>query len=322
VEEAFRVAIERHRMIPPGASVLAAVSGGGDSVLMLRLLVRHRATCPFDLRVAHLNHALRGAESDADEAFVRDLAARHALPFTSARADLTRAPGGPSSVEERARLARHAFLESTAAGAGCGRIALGHTLDDQAETILMWLLRGTGRRGLAGMAPVTPGGLIRPLIGTRRAAVRAHLRSCGEAFRDDATNEDATRTRNRIRLRLLPLLEAEFEGAIERLAAEAELLAPEESFLDEAAATLLGGAASVLPPRVGEAPTALARRAVRLAAEASGDPSRRLARHHVDAILDLLRRAAPGQGIDLPGGARAEKGPGGVVIRGPGERSG
>lgn len=309
-------------MISPGASVLAAVSGGGDSVLMLRLLVQHRAACPFELRVAHLNHALRGAESDADEAFVRDLAARHGLAFTSARADLTRTPGGPSSIEERARIARRAFLKSTAAAAGCDRIALGHTLDDQAETILMWLLRGTGRRGLAGMSPATADGFIRPLIGVRRAAVRAHLSACGEAYRDDATNEDVTRTRNRIRLRLAPILEAEFEGAIERLAAEAELLAPEEAFLDEAAATLLAGAASTIPPRVGEAPIALARRAVRLAAEASGNASRRLERDHVDAILDLLRRAAAGQGIDLPGGARAEKGPAGVVIREPGERSG
>ncbi|MBI3448874.1 MAG: tRNA lysidine(34) synthetase TilS [Acidobacteria bacterium] len=269
--EAFRRAIDRHRMISPGASVLAAVSGGGDSVLMLRLLVQHRAACPFELRVAHLNHALRGAESDADEAFVRDLAARHGLAFTSARADLTRAPG---------------------------------------------------RRGLAGMSPATADGFIRPLIGVRRAAVRAYLSACGEAYRDDATNEDVTRTRNRIRLRLAPILEAEFEGAIERLAAEAELLAPEEAFLDEAAATLLAGAASTIPPRVGEAPIALARRAVRLAAEASGNASRRLERDHVDAILDLLRRAAAGQGIDLPGGARAEKGPAGVVIREPGERSG
>jgi len=98
VEAAFLRAVERHRLVSEGDRLLAAVSGGGDSVLMLHLLLRHRARRPFSLRVAHMNHALRGEESDADEAFVRGLAARHALPLTCARGDLARQAGGPSSI--------------------------------------------------------------------------------------------------------------------------------------------------------------------------------------------------------------------------------
>jgi tRNA(Ile)-lysidine synthase len=295
-------------MIRPGEGVLAAVSGGGDSVLMLHLLAALRGEIPFTLKVAHLNHGLRGAESDADEAFTEALARRLSLEFTRQRADLSREPGDPSSVEERAREARRAFLSRAAREAGCARIALGHTLDDQAETILMWLLRGTGRGGMAGMEPVTGGGIIRPLLQVRRSAVRDHLREMGEPYRDDSSNEDRARTRNLLRAEILPLLDRHFPGGVERLAATAGTVSGEEAVLDEMAEQLLIGpdggldapGASETGPR-----RALAARAVRRAAARPGMDPRLLHRDHVEAILALSGRGSEGRGVDLPGGYRA-----------------
>jgi len=262
-----------------------------------------------------MNHGLRGEESDADEAFVRDLAARHALPLTCARADLTRRAGEPSSIEERARKARHDFLRRAAGASECNRIALGHTLDDQAETILMWLLRGAGRGGLSGMEPMTREGLVRPLIGVRREEARRYLRDQQITFRDDATNEDPSRMRNRIRARLVPLLEAEFDDPMETIAGEATLLAAEDSYLDERARDLLDPATSALPSGLAaSSPPALLRRAVRLAAEAAGLPSRSLHRDHVEEIVRLMKEGAEGKGLSLPGEFSAERRDGKVVF--------
>lgn len=308
VDKLFRAAVDRHRMVRTGDRVLAAVSGGADSVLMLALLLEHRSRCPFTVHVAHLNHGLRGKESDGDESFVRSLAERHALAFTGARVDLARRAGQSSSVEQRARLARREFLRETAAREGCGKIALGHTLDDQAETILMWLLRGAGRGALSGMEAVTRDGLVRPIIYLRRAEARAHLETAGEPFREDSSNLDLGRTRNRIRLEILPALEAVFPAAAETLAATAEILASEDAYLEDQAERLMEGAGPELPAELVErAPRALARRVVRLAAERRTEGGLHLERGHVEAILALASASAPRASVDLPAGYRAER---------------
>jgi tRNA(Ile)-lysidine synthase len=307
-EETFLRTLARHEMVRPGDRVLTAVSGGADSVLLLHLLAKSRSRCPVTLHVAHLNHGLRGAESDADEEFVRDLAARLALPVTCARADLARKPGEPSSVEERARLVRRAFLLEAAAAAGCNRIALGHTLDDQAETILMWLLRGAGRAGLSGMEPVTAEGIVRPLIDLRRRQVRRHLAAIGETYREDSTNRDLAHQRNRIRARLISLLDAEFPGSVETIAAEAALLASEDAYLDAAARMILDGAGGrLMAESLSAAPAAVARRTVRLAAQEEGIEPRSLGRLHIEEILGLAEPSNHGRGVDLPSGRRAER---------------
>jgi len=314
-EDTFLKTLSRHEMIRPGDRVLAAVSGGGDSVLLLHLLVRHRSRCPFTLHVAHLNHALRGAESDADEEFVKALAARFTLPIACGRADLTRRPGEPSSLEERARIARREFLHESAAAASCNRIALGHTLDDQSETILMWLLRGAGRGGLSGMEPVTADGIIRPLISLRRRQVREYLGAAGEPYREDLSNEDPSRLRNRIRRRLIALLDAEFPGSVETIASAAALLAAEDAWLDESARQLVRGTEGFLyAARAAAAPPALARRAIRLLAGARGLDPRALGRRHVEEILSLTDPAMEGRGVDLPEGFRAERRGGDIVF--------
>src|SRR5688572_24738317 len=230
VESALCDAVRRHALILPGERVLAAVSGGADSVALLRLLHAHRAAMGFDLVVGHVNHAMRGVTADADERFVRELASDLGLPFVARRAHP--AP----RTEEEARRVRHRLLKLMARDEGCARVALAHTMDDQAETMLMRLARGAGRRGLSGMALSGPGQLVRPLLGVRREDLRRYLDRLGQTFHEDETNLDQGRLRNKVRARLLPLMEEMNPGAVPAMARAAELLGQEDRWLDGQAA--------------------------------------------------------------------------------------
>jgi tRNA(Ile)-lysidine synthase len=202
--------------------ILLALSGGADSVALLHALVALRPRFNFELTATHLNHGLRGAESDRDEVFVRDLCAHIGVPLTVERASgLDQSQG---NIEERARIARHQFLKATANRIGADYIALAHQGDDQAETVLMRLLRGAGVTGLGAMAAVADGGLIRPLLEVRRGAILKYLSEIGATFVEDSTNTSLRHERNRVRHRLMPLLEAKFApglgGRLIDLAAE------------------------------------------------------------------------------------------------------
>ena len=318
LRQALRAAITQHHMLSQGERVMAAVSGGGDSVALLRLLHGLRDDIPFELIVAHVNHGLRGAAGDADARFVQELAASLSLvcvvlsPGPREEALLARARGS----EEAARRARHMLLAAAARRAGCGRIALGHTMDDQAETVLMRLIRGTGRRGLSGMRRCGPGLLIRPLLGLRRDALRSCLRDLGQPFREDETNQDARFLRNRVRVRLIPVLAGLNPAIVESLARTAELLAEEDRYLDDLArrevtrwarpASAAPAEASVRIPaaNLNALPLPLRRRAARmLLAQAGGDPRGAGSRAVAD-LLDLAAREGSGAGLDLPGGIR------------------
>ena len=187
-------------MLAGGETVLIAVSGGADSVALLHLLLELSPAWRLRLHVLHVDHQLR-AESAADADFVRDLGARLGVPVDVARVAVDRR----GSLEGSARAARYAALEACAARVGAERIAVGHTADDQAETVLMRLVQGAGVRGLAGIPPVR-GRIIRPLIEMRRSALETELRRAGLAWVDDRTNRDPKFLRNRIRHELLPLL--------------------------------------------------------------------------------------------------------------------
>jgi tRNA(Ile)-lysidine synthase len=209
----------------------------------------------------------------------------------------------------------------TAAAVGAARVALGHTLDDQAESLLMRLLRGSGTRGLAGTYPVVDGLFIRPLLGVRRAEVVRYLKSRKQAYRVDPTNRDTTLTRNRVRRRLIPLLEREFNpAAAEVLARSAGLLRDEETWMDELARTAFRGAATIEPGGVSLAapvllamPKALLRRVLRLAVEALRGHLLGLDFRHVEDMERLLAR--PGlASIDLPGGLRVVQRPGALRL--------
>ena len=211
----------QYRLFERGASIVVGVSGGADSVALLSVLHQLAAPLQLNLTVAHLNHGIRGAAADSDEAFVRALAAEMGLPFVAERADVPAlARAGAGSIEEVARRERYAFLGRVAAGARAAAIAVGHTADDNTETVLLRILRGAGIRGLGGIPPKRPLSadsgifIIRPLIHASRDAILAYLASIGRTYRTDATNFDTAYSRNRVRLALLPHLEAECGGDV------------------------------------------------------------------------------------------------------------
>jgi tRNA(Ile)-lysidine synthase len=200
--------IRRHAMLAGGETVLVAVSGGADSVALLHVLVELAGAWRLRLHVLHVDHQLR-PDSKADADFVRALGARLGVPVDVATVTVD----ARGSLEAAARVARYAALESSAARVGADRIAVGHTADDQAETVLMRLLEGAGVRGLAGIPPVR-GRIIRPLIDLHRAALERELERAALSWIEDPTNRDPKFLRNRIRHELLPLLADSYNPGI------------------------------------------------------------------------------------------------------------
>ncbi len=207
--------VRQEEMLAAGQRVGVAVSGGADSLVLLHLLRRLRSQFACDLCVLHVNHHLRAAESDADEAFVREVARELGLPVFVEHAA---APG--NDIEQQARNQRRAFFERAISEHGVERIALGHTRSDQAETVLFRLLRGAGLAGLAGMRPVTSNHLIRPLLTCSREEVRRWASEEGIQWREDSSNLDPSFTRNRLRLETLPVLRAAYNPNLETLLAQ------------------------------------------------------------------------------------------------------
>src|SRR5215471_19837660 len=199
--------ITRYSMLPAGARVAVAVSGGADSACLLHVLREIGPRYSLTLSVAHFNHKLRGAASDEDEAFVGRMAAGMGLVFHRADADLSKTT---DNLEQAARRARRSFFAGLIRSGCADRVALGHTRDDQAETVLFRLMRGSGLPGLAGIHPSTDEGFIRPLIDATRAEVEQYLRDHKIQWREDATNRDPRFARNRIRYGLLPQLRREW----------------------------------------------------------------------------------------------------------------
>jgi tRNA(Ile)-lysidine synthase len=217
-----------------------AVSGGADSVALLRLFAELREALGVVVCVAHFNHKLRGKASDADEKFVEKLAARHGLEFFVENENIAaKAKRERANLEDAARRARYAFFEQLVNEGRVARVAVAQTADDQAETVLAHILRGTGLAGLAGIHPQA-GSVFRPLLQIRRAALRAYLRNRKQTWREDATNRDVTRTRSRIRHQLLPLLEKQFQtSAVEHLCQLAELAREDNEHMEEETAKRL-----------------------------------------------------------------------------------
>jgi tRNA(Ile)-lysidine synthase len=224
-------------LLRTGDRVVVAVSGGADSVALLRALAA-QTTLGIGLAVAHIHHGLRGADADVDEQFVRDLAARLDLPLHLHRVDIpARVARTGESIEAAARTERYAYLNQLIADGTADTVATAHTADDQTETVLMKLLRGAWTAGLGGIHPVLAiesangrrGRIIRPLLGTRRSAVETYLQILGQSWREDATNLDPAFTRNRMRHALLPLLREENPSLDRTLAQTAQLAREEEA---------------------------------------------------------------------------------------------
>jgi len=223
--------IREEKMFRPGDRVGVAVSGGADSVALLRLLDGLRQRLGITLVVLHFDHCLRGAESDADAGFVSELARGLALDIVVDREDVAAAAAKQKwNLEDAARRLRYAFFERVVKEGKATRIAVAHTADDQAETVLAHLLRGSGPAGLAGIYPVA-GTIVRPLLWCRRESLRKYLRELKQDWREDATNRHMRRMRARIREQLLPLLERDFSPQVAtRLGRIARLSREEEQF--------------------------------------------------------------------------------------------
>lgn len=228
--------LRRHALFRPGDRVGVAVSGGADSVALLRALLELKSELGIVLSVIHLHHGIRGAEADADARFVADLAKHFDLPLHLDRTDTpTHSQREKLSLETAARDLRYAFFRRLLESNVCDKIATAHTLDDQAETVLLRILRGTGTRGLAAIPPLRDASpdlaarIVRPLLGTRRADIEAYLKSVHQPWRDDSTNKDPKHLRNRIRHELLPLLERDYNPALRQsLSNLAEIARTEE----------------------------------------------------------------------------------------------
>jgi tRNA(Ile)-lysidine synthase len=314
---AFKRTVLVHGMIGPGDGILVACSGGPDSVALVELLLRLREEMSLDLSVAHFNHRLRPSARD-DEAFVRKMCDLRRLPLTAGSRNVRLfARRRRLNLEEAGRELRYAFLTAAAGKSGATKIATGHTLNDQAETVLMRMMRGAGLKGLGGIAPVAEAGpalIIRPLIGMKREDVLDFLREEGISFREDETNLDRRFLRNRIRRDLIPSLEKTYEPrVVEHLARLAEIAREEDGLLDDfvrglarefvagtgAGIRLDAKTLAVLSP-------GLARRVAReFLRELKGD-LKAVSFHDVDALLRLREgKALPfGKGLVL----RREKG--------------
>ncbi len=236
----LRRTIERHALVAPGGRVLVALSGGPDSVALLHLLLALQEA--GDLRVAgvaHFNHQLRGDDADRDESFCRELAASLAVAIEVGVANVREAARATRcSVEDAARTLRYEFLEAAADRLNADVIAVGHSLDDQAETFLLRLIRGAGPRGLGSIYP-RAGRVIRPLIEIPRADLRQYAEDHRLRWREDETNRDISIPRNRVRHELLPYLEREFSrGIVEVLARDAAIAREDEDRLQREAIDL------------------------------------------------------------------------------------
>ena len=231
--------IQTHGLIGPNDKVLAGVSGGADSVALLHVL----QSLGFDVCAVHVNHGIRGADAEADEAFVKVLCGTLHIPLATEHVDVpAMAAAEGKTLEQAARDARYGCFDRVAADLGANVIAVAHHMDDQAESMLLHLFRGSGLTGLVGMRP-RRGNVVRPLLCVRRLDIEAYLSENGLAYRTDATNFQRGAARNRIRLDVIPYLQENFNPAVvDSLCASAELFRRDEDFLDTLARSALAEA--------------------------------------------------------------------------------
>jgi tRNA(Ile)-lysidine synthase len=318
---------------PPGQRVGVAVSGGADSVALLQLLLELREELGVVLFVVHFNHKLRGRASDVDEKFVSMLATRHSLPFFIDHEDISaKSKRERVNLEDAARRARYAFFERLVAAGQLDKIAVAHTADDQAETVIAHILRGTGLAGLGGIHPEL-GCVFRPLLNLRRHELRAYLRGLHQAWREDATNRDTKRMRARIRLKLMPLLEKKFQPtAVDHLCQLANLAREDEAWLESSAELriFLNAKEEKTEWRISlkdlmgpdrrsdrskdlddlwsrQAPQAMSKRMIRLLVKKVKPRSGQLSSIHVDAVLRLAQQPDSGKSLHLPGGVEVRR---------------
>jgi len=302
--------LRSYRMVQKGDAVLVAVSGGADSVALVHILLELAPKYSLRLAIAHLNHCLREKESDRDEAFVTDLAKKLDLPFYSDREDVPRFQKRHRlSLEDAARQVRYRFYDSIAAKYGCGKIALGHHGDDNAELVLMNLLRGSGPLGLSGIPPVRDNKIVRPLIHLRRSDIMDYLAVKKLNYVTDSSNRDLKFHRNKIRARLIPHLKSGYNpkliDSLNRLTA---IVGAEEAWIEDLIQpifekTVVFKEKNKLELSIAELiqqPIAVRRRLIRKAILWAKGNLRRMTFAHVESACQLAQ-IGPAYGLlDLP----------------------
>ena len=305
VFEKFVRVVRAHSLLDRGDRVLVAVSGGADSVALLSLLLEVRAQFELDLIVAHLNHNLRGKASDEDEEFVRILAQDLGIRFISERIPAEDVKARGSGLENWARERRYAFLSKAAAAVNSQRVALGHTMSDQAETFLMRLFRGSGSVGLSAI-PYKRDVFIRPLLSIQRKEILEYLKCRGISWREDASNLDTQYLRNRLRQELIPSLRDRYnQRIVPQLATTADILREESEALQCWATEVFDREAVVEGSNVSwnvdtllSLPAGLQKRLLRLSFEKTALGNHRLSAQNVASIMELLSTGKSGMSVE------------------------
>ncbi|HEV2304592.1 MAG TPA: tRNA lysidine(34) synthetase TilS [Candidatus Acidoferrales bacterium] len=325
----IRETIKRHQMIRAGERVAVAVSGGADSIALMRLLDSLRAELGITLSVLHFNHQLRGAESDADETFVASAAKMMGLRFIVERANVSLlAKQNRWNLEDAGRRLRYRFFDDVLTRDAADCVATAHTADDHAETVLTRIIRGTGTSGLAAIYSVR-GKIIRPLLDTRRAELRNYLASIHQEWREDGSNADTTRLRARVRKHLLPEMESNFSRSIVSKLTNLAALAREEGlfwnvlvealcrkFVRATATTSTIAVADLLSPledmRLSSAGShkpfrTVSQRIIRKLYSDALPTGGELSRQHVEQVIRLAESGSSGRYVELPGGIQVRK---------------
>ncbi len=314
LEIQVRKTILEYSMLVPGDHILVAVSGGADSTALLLCLKKLSKDFGVSLTVAHLNHRIRGAEADADEDFVRKLCCDLELPFVSEAMEVKQqARDAKQNLEEFARQKRYDFLRRTAVRVGAQKIAVGHNLNDQAETALFRFIRGSGIEGLSAIHPVVDGVLIRPLLGCSRASIREYLDQHGIGHHEDSTNKDLWHARNRIRQELVPYLEYNFNPQLVPIIAHEAMLARETwSFIESQALEAfkdlhcrVKDGISLKITSLLKLHPALQKEVLRQALKASLGTLRGISAVHIQSALSLCKMERSGDQVRLPHGSIA-----------------
>jgi len=324
--------VQRHKLIPPEETLVVGVSGGADSVCLLHLLAGWQQELGLKLHVAHLDHQLRGAESEADARYVVSLAGSLGVPVTAGRRDVSAYREERNcSLEEAARELRYDFLATVAGDVGAARVAVGHTRDDQVETILLHILRGAGTAGLRGIKPCSPLTdskgkaigvpinlenfwgkkqspllLIRPLLELSREETVRYCQRHRLQPRSDSSNLSPAFLRNRLRLQLLPLLREYNPGIDRALLRLAEIADADVSFIEQQAQQVWeevareeGEVIYLEKKKVASLPLALQRQVIRLAIARIWGDTRDIEANHIEAVRGLVT-APRGKSASLP----------------------
>jgi len=319
--------IKKYNMLEKRDLVLVGVSGGPDSVALLHILYELKKEYSLNILIAHLDHKFRGEESRADRRFCEDLAEKYKLEILWEEIDvpkITKEKG--ISPEEAARFERYDFFKRICGQRGMNKIAVGHTRDDQAETVLMRIIRGAGMAGLGGISPVKEMQgfkIIRPLIEVSRREIESFILESALKFRKDSSNEKTIFTRNKIRLELIPLLEKEFNPNIkEVLANMAENLQIENDFLSKYAKRKFKSSSKIKQGQIAigikkfkEFPDAVRKRVLRAALEELKGDLRRLTYQHWKEMEELINERPVNSVVDLPAGINVIKEKASIILK-------